>query len=194
MHISESPDAKRTYSIKEYLALEDKASGKSEYWNGQIRAMSGGSMEHAAIMMSCGAALKQALKGKGCTVFSSELKVHAAATNSYLYPDATVVCGEVELQDERRDILCNPTLIVEVLSPSTAAYDALEKFDAYQRIPSLREYVLVSQDQYRVEVRSKHEDWSEFHIYTDPQDLITFRSIPAAISLGEFYGQITFSK
>jgi Uma2 family endonuclease len=131
------------FTIEQYLALERNADYKSEYLHGQIFAMAGGSPEHNKIGFNLSGILHARFRGGPCGGYTSDQKVLAGGLVTY--PDVTVVCGEPRFMDERRDVLTNPTLIVEVLSDSTEAWDRGEKFVLYETVETLREYVLVSQ-------------------------------------------------
>jgi Uma2 family endonuclease len=160
MPAASRPSQRFTY--EEYLAYERDATMKHEYVNGQILAMAGGSRRHSALALRIGAAL-DATRKPGCFAFQSDLKVRILATGRATYPDASMVGGPIENDpaDPRGETITNPTLLVEVLSPSTEEYDRGEKWRDYQRLPSLEEYVLVSQSQARVEVyrRMKGDRW-----------------------------------
>ena len=137
---------------KEYLALERAAVGvKSEFYDGEMFAMSGGTRPHSRISTNLAAEFTKKLAGRRCQPFNSDLRVKIEATGLYTYPDLSVVCGEDEHVDEEYDTLTNPTLLIEVLSPSTENYDRGRKFEHYRQIPSLKEYLLVSQDEPRIE-------------------------------------------
>ena len=139
--------AAQTYlTPEEYLAFERKATTKHEYLNGQIVAMSGASFAHTFITANIANQLYNQLIGGECRVVTSDMRVKASKTESYFYPDVVVICGEPLAEDNVFDTLLNPTVIVEVLSPSTEAYDRGEKFEHYKQIASLKEYLLVSQD------------------------------------------------
>ncbi|HSO00536.1 MAG TPA: Uma2 family endonuclease, partial [Candidatus Nanopelagicales bacterium] len=142
----------RAATEDEYLAFERSSSGRHEYLGGEILAMAGGSPRHAALAMNVGRILGNQLQSRPCVVLSSDARVHIPATGLYTYPDVTVACDKLELHPKDRDVLLNPTLIVEVLSDSTEAYDRGAKFAHYRRIPSLRAYVLVSQGERRIEL------------------------------------------
>lgn len=142
--------ALKRYSPADYLALERASPTKHEFFDGEIFDMARGSIPHSRISTNVLAALCVLLKGRTCQVFNSDLRVKVPR-GLYTYPDATVVCGELQLEDEHQDLLLNPLLIVEVLSPSTEAYDRGAKFAQYRSCPSLSEYVLVSQDHALVE-------------------------------------------
>jgi Uma2 family endonuclease len=170
-------------SFTEYLAAERGRDLKHEYHDGTERAMSGGTIEHGRLAARLQRLVGRAISGRTCEVYSSDVLIRVTATNRALYPDVSVVCGRLE-QDG--DAIINPVVIVEVLSPSSEAYDRGEKFRHYRRVPSLREYVLVSQDQRLVEVwRREGEAWapSEF----GPGTVIRLTSIDADISIDELY-------
>lgn len=146
------------YSLEDYLRLEEYANVKHEYLEGAIHAMAGGSPEHGAIAMRIGAALVAQLRGRGCTVFSSDVRIRVAATGLSTYPDLSVVCGEREVDPADRQALANPVVLVEVLSPSTEEYDRGEKLRHYQHLPSLREVLLVAHDRHEVDLRRRSGD------------------------------------
>jgi Uma2 family endonuclease len=139
------------FTEDEYLERERKAEGKSEFVNGEILAMAGGSPRHNAIAMNVAWAVRNQLSGRRCLVFGSDQRIHVPATGLYTYPDVSVTCDGPRFLDSARDTLINPKILVEVLSSSTEAYDRGAKFAHYRSIPSLEEYLLVSQDQKRVE-------------------------------------------
>ena len=134
-----------------YIALERKATVKSEYINGEILAMSGASLAHTFITGDIETELNIQLRNHKCKVITSDMRVKTERARAYFYPDVVVFCGEPQFEDNVFDTLLNPTLVIEVLSPSTEAYDRGEKFAHYQEIASLREYILVSQNRVRVE-------------------------------------------
>jgi Uma2 family endonuclease len=136
----------------EFVVLEEKSQTKHEWLDGVVYDMSGGTLTHARLIASVTSKLDAQLEEHRCTVFSGELSVRVLATGLATYPDATVICGTPEIDPENRNAVTNPKVIVEVLSDSTEDYDRGEKFAHYQRIPSLAEYVLVSQHEPRIEV------------------------------------------
>jgi Uma2 family endonuclease len=146
------------YTLDEYLRLEEYANVKHEYLDGVIHAMAGGTPEHGAITMRIGAALVPQLRGRGCTVYSSDVRIRVAATGLSTYPDLSVACGEREADPLDPQALVDPVVLVEVLSPSTEAYDRGEKTRHYQRIPSLGEVLFVAHDRHEVEVWRRSED------------------------------------
>ncbi len=150
------------YSFREYIAHDDASSTKHEHLDGQIYAMAGGTPEHAALVAAVTARLAEGLRGGRCRVHSSDLRVRVRETSLTTYPDVTVVCGPWERDAEDRNTITNPTVVVEVLSPSTERYDRGEKLTHYQRIPSLRACLLFAHDRREVEVHtraSEAESW-----------------------------------
>jgi len=143
--------AARIYTPQEYLALERKAAYKSEYIGGFIVAMPGVSRWHDRIAGDTYAALHAQLADGPCEIFTSDIRVKNEVTGRYTDPDASVVCGEPQFADEELDTLLNPTVIIEILSPSTEAYDRGDKFEAYRRLPSLQEYVRIAQNRASVD-------------------------------------------
>ena len=137
----------KKYTFDEYIALEETATFKSEFWDGNIVAMAGGTPNHSKIANSIGTAIDNELdkKGKDCTVYSSDLKVYIPKFNKSVYPDNMVLCTEEEFYKDSKAIITNPSLIIEVLSASTQEYDKGSKFEGYRSLPSFKEYVLVWQ-------------------------------------------------
>jgi Uma2 family endonuclease len=141
----------KTYTPEEYIALERAAKFKSEFHDGHIYAMTGASREHNLVSVNIAGELRSQLKSRPCEAYLNDMRVRAADSRDYFYPDVVVVCGRPEFEDEQVDTLLNPSALIEVLSLSTEAYDRGGKFARYRKIPSLREYLLVSQDQARIE-------------------------------------------
>ncbi|HXJ18606.1 MAG TPA: Uma2 family endonuclease [Polyangia bacterium] len=148
------PARLHSYSFRDYLQVEEMSGVKHEYLDGEIYAMAGGSVLHAGLTAVVTAMLSDQVRGR-CRTYSSDLRVRVAATGLASYPDVTVVCGPVQTDPENQDTVVNPTLVVEVLSPPTIAYDLGKKFEHYAQIPSLRAVVYVWQDQPRIEVRER---------------------------------------
>jgi Uma2 family endonuclease len=147
---------------EEYLELERKAERKSEYYNGEVFAMAGVSTRHDDIVAHLHFLIAQQLRGKDCRRHTSDMRVLAIPGRLYTYPDLTVVCGKRQFEDKHVDTLTNPTLLVEVLSPTTERYDRGLKAKLYRDIPSLQELLLVSQESYEVELyrRQANGTWS----------------------------------
>jgi Uma2 family endonuclease len=146
----------------EYLAFERaQTDAKHEYLDGEITAMSGASLAHNLIAVNVLTALRTQMRGRPCNVFSGDMRVKVSATGLYTYPDISALCGEPQLEDDAFDTLLNPSVIIEILSPSTEAYDRGVKFAHYQSIESLQVYALIAQDKRRIEIyrRQESDNW-----------------------------------
>jgi Uma2 family endonuclease len=178
------------YTAEEYLTLERSASCKSEFHDGQIYAMTGASRKHNLITINIARELSLQLKKRPCEAYANDMRVKAAEARSYHYPDIVVVCGAPQLEDAHMDTLINPTLLIEVLSPSTEAYDRGGKFAHYRKVTTLREYLLVSQDQGSIERYVRQGDvW----ILTEAVGLdasVPLESIDCVLSLREIYDKV----
>jgi len=175
-------------SPEEYLALERKAEFKSEYMDGVVYAFAGGSPLHNLIVANLIITLGGQLKGRACRVYPSDLRIRIPNAKRFFYPDVSVVCGANEFADDEQDVILNPTLIVEVSSESTAAFDRGKKFLSYQQIGSLQEYLLVSQDEILVEAytRQGNDTW----LYTKVagrEGKLTLPSIECELALVDIY-------
>jgi len=178
---------------QEYLAIERAADFKSEFFDGEMFAMAVISKDHSRITVNLTGGFHAAIRGKDCDLFSSDLRVKVSANGLYTYPDLTIVCGPVDVEDEQADVLLNPTLIIEVLSPGTERYDRGKKFDLYRELDSLKEYVLVSQDQYRVEqfLRGNGSEWG-YRVAFKEDDIVEFPSVGCSIPLKDIYARVVF--
>ncbi|MSP62899.1 MAG: Uma2 family endonuclease [Myxococcales bacterium] len=154
--------ARQRMTYAEYLAAEDKSETKHEYLRGEVFAMAGGTLEHSRLAVNMASELRNALGGRPCVVFNSDARVLIAATDRSTYPDLSVVCGKVETAQVDGNAITNPVVIVEVLSDPTEAEDRGEKFAHYRHLPSLRDYVLVSQRTARIEVYRRENDFWAF--------------------------------
>lgn len=180
------------YTPEEYLALERKAKHKSEYFNGFITAMAGTSYEHCLLVANLSREIGLQLKEGPCDVLTSELRVLVSETCLYTYPDVIVVCGRPLLLDKIFDTVLNPTVLIEVLSPSTESYDRGDKFAHYRRLESLRDYVLVSQDKMLVERYTRQgEDWL-LTVSEKPEAFLELKSIGCKVPLAEIYRKVVF--
>ena len=187
-----SPATAAYYTAAEYLALERRATYKSEYVNGHIIAMSVASRRHNLIAANISRELSSQLRGRPCESYISDMRVRVSETGLYTYPDVVAVCGDIRFADEQTDTLLNPTVIVEVLSASTEAYDRGDKFAHYRRLASLHDYVLVSQDAVRVEHYVRQgEKWvlSEASLLTDT---VSLASIQCTLVLEDIYDKVRF--
>ena len=185
---------------QEYLELERAADFKSEYCAGEVYAMAGASPRHVLIATNTAAAFVTQLRRKPCFTYSNDLRVKASASGLYTYPDIVVACKKPQFDDPREDTLLNPTVIIEVLSPSTEAYDRGAKFNHYRQIESLTDYLLISQEQALVEhfVRLSHEEiaagqsisrWM-LTFFQGPDDVAVIPSIGVELPLSEIYDKV----
>ena len=179
-----------------YLAIEREAEYKSEYYRGEMFAMAGASRNHSRINLRIAALLLYRLNGRGCEVHGSDMKVQTAPNGLYTYPDVSVACGRPDFVDKRRDVLTNPKLIVEVLSKSTEAKERGFKFHLYKQIPSLDEYVLVSQHEPLVERfgRPAGGAWNDYSEASGLEATLILKSLDLAIQLAEIYHEIEFDQ
>jgi Uma2 family endonuclease len=187
-----SSQTKTQLTPEEYLAIERRAETKSEYFKGEMYAMVGASREHNLISSNIAGELRQQLKGRPCETYSNDMRVRVPSTGLYTYPDVVVVCGEPAFEDEHVDTLLNPTLVVEVLSDSTESYDRGRKFAHYRSVESVVEYLLVAQDEYRVEqfVRQADGRWLLSDVRT-LEGSVELASVGCALQLREIYDRIT---
>jgi Uma2 family endonuclease len=180
---------------KEYLALERQAQIKSEYLNGEIFAMSGASRRHNLITVNIAAELYAQLRQQPCEVYTSDMRVKISPTGLYTYPDVVVACKEPQFEDAEIDTLLNPTLIVEVLSQSTADYDRGGKFEHYRSLDSFQEYLLVAQDRCHIVhyIRQPHHTWvlSETHLLSDH---LSLPSLGGELVVSEAYAKVQFDE
>ena len=178
---------------QEYLIRERKASIKSEFYQGEIFAIGGGSANHSLIAANFVGEARNSLKGRQCAVFNSDLRLQVQSTGLYTYPDATIVCGELLFDDDHRDTLLNPTVIVEVLSDSTEKYDRGKKSNHYRQIASLKELILIAQDRSHVErfTRQPNGDWL-FHEQKELTADFELKSLGISIAISELYRGVKF--
>ena len=177
----------------EYLAFELESEFKHEYFNGEIFAMTGASEPHNTISSNINASFHGQFRGRPCKIYSSDMRVFIPKTGLYTYPDLVIVCGKPEFVAGILDTLLNPIILIEILSPSTEAYDRGQKFQHYRTIPSLREYLLVSQYAPRIE----HFLWTEQHGWNllDAIGLnskLTLPSIDCTLELTDVYDKVDF--
>lgn len=196
------PKTKPMYTIDQYLTIERSTEERHEYLDGQIFAMAGESDEHGDISVNLVGTLHSQLKGTPCRAKTKDTKVRSgpllqsgqSSRCLFSYPDVVVVCGEAEFQDAETDVLLNPTVIVEVLSPSTEAFDRGEKFTRYQTWnPTLTDYLLVSQDQPQIEHYSRQADGSwRYRRHVGLETSFTITSIHCTLNLADVYDRIRF--
>jgi Uma2 family endonuclease len=178
---------------EEYLALERKATIKSEYLDGKMYAMSGASREHNLVCGNVFGELRNQLKGSACEVYTNDMRVKVISAVLYIYPDVLVVCDEPRFEDDSFDTLLNPTALFEILSPSTEAYDRGAKFGYYRQLDFMQEYTLVSQDCRRVEHYLRQGDQWILTEFSNPEDVVRLTSINCELSLREIYARVEFT-
>ncbi len=182
------------YTLEDYIELDKNSEEKYEYFDGEVFAMAGGSPDHVRISRNVCNRLSQKLENRDCEAFPSDLRIKVPAAFPYRYPDVSAVCGEQIFESVLgQQMLVNPVLIVEVLSPSTAAYDLDEKFTAYQSIESFREYLLISQSRPHVihYVRQSKGKWLRSEV-DGLDNAVTLESIDVTLPLGEIYERVKF--
>ncbi len=180
--------AARKYTESEYAETETRASYRSEYFNGEIFAMAGGTLVHSRLCVAMCSCLRDRVDPERCIVADSNLRIRIPATSLQTYPDASVICGKPVFVENRNDCIENPVVIVEVLSEGTEAYDRNQKFTDYKKLASLREYVLVSQHRPRIEVyrRGRTGRWT-LAASEGLDAVIALTSIGVAIPLADVY-------
>jgi Uma2 family endonuclease len=189
--MSAIPDAR--WTVEQYLTRERASSERHEYLDGVIVAMAGASARHNLIVGNLYASLHSQLRNRPCVVYPSDLRLKVPKTQLYTYPDISVVCGAPQFEDAEQDTLLNPTVIVEVLSPSTESYDRGKKFQHYRALESLEEYVLVAQDSRRIEqyVRQVKGQWLLRDIH-QPEAYLELASIECRVPLADVYEKVSF--
>jgi len=193
MEMMERAAAQVLLTPEEYLAKERKALTKSEYRDGRMYALPGASREHNLITGNTLVELHVQLRNRVCEVYPSDMRVKVSAAGTYTYPDIVVVCDEPLFDDTYFDTLLNPTVLIEVLSPSTAAYDRGEKFASYQKLDSLCEYVLISQGSVCVEHYLREGQTWNLMTFRSLDDVFSLASIGCELSLKAIYAKVQFS-
>ncbi len=184
--------AKTTISPQDYLAREREAETKNEYIDGEIYAMTGASEPHNTISINLILTLGPQVRSRTCDIYASDMRVRVPR-RAYLYPDVVVICGEAQFEDDGVDTLLNPTLVVEVLSPSTEDYDFGKKFALYRSIPSLQEYVLVAQDRCHVVHYARQSDNTWLLSETRSlDDTLSLPSIDCRLAVRDVYRRVEF--
>jgi Uma2 family endonuclease len=188
------PQRKTKLTSSEYLRIERAAENRSEYFNGEMFAMAGNSPRHSLIASNINGLFWSQLRDRRCVAYDRNLRIRVPSSGLYTYSDVVVVCGPLEFDDDRKDTIVNPTLIVEILSPTTEAYDRGQKFDQYRQLASLRDYLLVSQKEASVERRAKNADgtWTPIEI-ASLEGTVACESIDASLPLSEIYRGVEFS-
>ena len=186
--------ASAIYSFEDYLAIERELDTRNEYIGGRVYAMTGAKENHNLIVVNLAAELRARFKQRPCRVFANDMKVRIDLADASTYPDVLALGGERQFHDQRRDIICNPSLIVEVLSPSPEAHDRRQRHLAlYRRLPSLQDYLLISQDRMAAELYTRQADgrWL-MSGFDQEQQVIRLDSVDCEIPLAEIYDKIEF--
>jgi Uma2 family endonuclease len=188
--------ASRRYTLAEYLAFEESTDAKNEFHDGEILAMSGASPEHALVTANMIMAVGNALRGKPCRVYSSDLKIGVSPSSRVYYPDASIICGarEYHPDDPGQRIVTNPRVIIEVLSATTEGYDRGSKFIQYRRLASLQEYLLISQTEPLIETFERQPDgkWLIAGMFAGIEARAAIRSVQIEIALSDVYAGVTY--
>ena len=185
---------KQKYTIEEYIELEKSSEERYEYFDGEVFSMAGSSPEHAIIATNIAGEINAGLKGKNCRAINSDLRVKVPDAPPYRYPDVSVVCGELKREQYLGQVMVvNPTLIVEVLSPTTKDYDKDQKFLAYQSIETFQEYLLVAQDRPHVTryVRQADNQWLRSD-FIGMESVVELKSLGVTLLLSEIYQGVEF--
>lgn len=187
-------DKRRRYTLDEYLALERESDARLEFWDGEVFVMSGGTLGHEQAMGNAFDLFRMQLRGSDCRVFGSNMQIKVPTAPPYRYADGSVACGKVEVERfNGNDLLVNPVLIYEVLSPSTEAYDRGDKFTHYKSVASLREYLLIAQHRPHIThfVRNEDGTWS----YSEVNGLdasLYLPSLGVTLRLNDVYQDVEF--
>jgi len=190
------PAPKLNYvSPEDYLVMERASDVKHEYYKGEVFAMSGASKEHNIIAKNLSTIVLPFLKGKGCDMFGSDLRVHVPENSLYTYPDFTIICGEWQTTDSEKDTVTNPSAIIEILSKTTRDYDKGTKFTLYRSIKTLKEYILIDSIAASVEIFTKQDDngW-KLSEYKNNADSFHISTIGLTLFLGDIYADVSFDE
>ncbi|MDQ6890029.1 MAG: Uma2 family endonuclease [Bacteroidota bacterium] len=179
---------KKSYSIEEYLEMENAATEKHEYYKGEIFAMSGAGTRHNIISINIIASLHNSLKGKSCQPYGSDMRIHIPENTLFTYPDISIICGDIMTPKEDKNTATNPTVIIEILSPSTRDYDRGGKFMLYRAIPTLKEYILIEAELIHIEhfAINKEGLW-QLKEYSRLEDQLIFESLDVKLLLNDVY-------
>ena len=187
--------AEQRISPEEYLAIERASQEKHEYFNGDMFAMTGASRKHNIISANLTQRILNAVEGTPCEAYTADMRVKVSPTGLYTYPDVVVACDDPQFEDEQLDTLLNPRVILEVLSPSTEAYDRGEKSEHYRRIDSLQEYFLVAQDRIHIEhFRREPEGGWRFQETEEPGSVIRLESVQCELRVSDIYARVKFDE
>ena len=181
-------------NAEQYLEIERAAEYKSEYWKGEMFAMAGATRPHNLIAGNTFGQIRGQLRGKPCETYTSDMRVLAAKIGFYAYPDVVILCGSPQFPEHRQDTLLNPTVVIEVLSPTTEAYDRGRKFERYRTIDSLRQYLLLAQDRAQADLFTRRAEgpWV-LTSCSGREDFVDLESVGCRLSLAECYERVEFT-
>jgi len=187
--------ASKYIPIEDYLATEEAAQEKHEYYKGEVFAMAGAGIAHNRIVRNATTEIDNFLKGKPCEIFPSDLRIYIEGNSLFTYPDLTIFCEPLKMFKNRTDTATNPTVIIEVLSKSTQDYDRGSKFKLYRDLPSLKEYILISSTEVLVEKYKKQADnkW-QFTAYNKGGESFEIETIELAVVINSFYRGVAFQE
>ncbi|MBK1719004.1 Uma2 family endonuclease [Thiocystis violacea] len=181
------------YSFEDYLAAERECiDEKHEYVAGQVFAMTGATYNHNLVTTNLARELSNQLKPRPCVVLANDMRLRIQTADACTYPDIVVLCDEPAFHDRRKDVLTDARFVAEVLSPSTEGYDRGDKFALYRALPGLRQYVLIAQNRFAIDVFTRRDDGWLLEAHSDPDALVYFESIDCRIRLGEIYDKVRF--
>lgn len=181
------------FRAEEYLALEQAAETKHEYYDGKIYDMAGGSPDHNLVSLNVGAVLRQLLEPTPCRVFTSDMRVLVEAEELYTYPDVSVVCGKLQFDPKSKTTITNPIVLVEILSPFTRKDDRGAKFQFYKKIPSLQQVIIIDPDRAHVEVlrRAARGQWT-IEMYNRLEASAVIHALDCEIPLAQIYAKVSW--
>jgi len=186
-----STQPKTFLTPEEYLETERVAERKSEYYEGEMFAMAGAKEAHNLLVTNLVAELRQHFRLRPCRVYPSDMRVRVKPTGPYMYPDVVAVCGEPKFLDDQKDTLLDPGLLVEVLSPSTEAYDRGRKFEQYKAIESLRDYLLVASDRVHADLYTRQPDGRWILTSADKmEDSLALESVGVSLAMVDLYEKV----
>lgn len=187
-------NGKKVFSIEEYLEFEEASDERHEYYHGEIFAMSAPKVQHSIIAVNITVFLGRKLKDKGCRPFNVNTRIHIPSNTLFTYPDVFLICGDIKTMNNDNWNVLNPSVIFEILSPSTRNYDRGKKFELYKDIPTLKEYILVDSKKVHVQsfYKNKHGNW-ELTEYTSLTEKLKIKTVDLAIKLSDIYEDVIFN-
>ncbi len=186
----------RLFTADEYLEIEERSLDKSEYYYGHILAMAGGSLRHNSISVNVSSELRSQLRDANCFVVSSDQRIAVDVENSYFYPDVTVICGKAEVLQNHGENLLNPTIVIEVMSPSNTSWHRSKKVEEYKRVQSIRAILLVEQSEPRVNVIAREDSTDSWHewIVVGMAGAVELKQPACQLAMSEVYLGIEFNE